>query len=98
MAKQSYLVGETVVLVATSKDPSTGELVDPAAVILVSLKHGTTSLDVTGLTVVHVSLGTYKIIINTTGFQPATYTWLVRFEDAGGHAALSTDYFVLTAV
>lgn len=97
MGKQSYVVGETVVLVATAKDPQSGELVDPAAVTLVSLVR-VFPLDVSGYTVLHTGLGTYKIHVNTTGFTPGTYTWVVRFADAADRAALSTDYFVLTAV
>jgi len=94
---KGYLVGETVVLTLTLADPVTREPVDATTVTLVSLVRAY-PLDITGLSVVHDGLGLYHVDVNTTGFVPGKYTWVMKAADSMGRATIVEDYFVLAAV
>lgn len=93
---KAYLVGSTVKIIATFTDPRSGELINPASVTLVSIVR-TAPINISGLSVLHPSIGVYTIDVSTTGFIPGTYTWLIRAQDPTGRAALATDFFIVTS-
>lgn len=95
--KRQWLVGSTVVLKITVTDPESSVLTDPEAVVVSSLRIGTTEITPVP-TVTPVSTGTYRVSIDTDGFLPGTYHWTVVATNADGEKALAQDYFVLAAV
>lgn len=94
----SWLVGSTIRILILVTDPATGALIDPTTITFLSLTRDGTTI-VTGTVVIsHLDLGSYEIRLPTDGFEPGTYTWLVRLTDDLDGVALVRDTFVLAAV
>ena len=93
---RQWIIGATVQIDLQVTDPASEGLVDPPTFVLTSLKRGTTSLVVTSYNPpTHVALGTYKILIPTTGLVAGAYYWVVTATRGDGALAVYKDYFVL---
>lgn len=95
--RRNWIVGETVILKVEITEPDSIDLFDPDTVILSSLKRGTTSVPLADQDFTKVATGTYRYTIDTTDFDPGTYTWLVVAEKTNLGVAMAEDYFILRA-
>jgi hypothetical protein len=94
----TWLVGSTVRILLVVTDPANGALVDPTTVTFLSLTHDGATVVTGTVTATRISQGSYEIRLDTAGYQPGAYTWLVRLVDDLDSVALVRDQFVLGAV
>jgi hypothetical protein len=96
---RDYIVGSTVHLKVSTRDPVTRAPLDPPTPPTLD------DLDLVGAEVTlpttvlfaQVTPGEYVLALQTVGFAPGLYTWRARATDAAGDVALSEDTFVLRA-
>lgn len=98
-ADRSFYVGDPVRLVVYTKDPSGQGFVDPDdGVYLQKITRSADDVDVvdTPVAMTRISLGVYKISVDTTGWDAGIYTW-VGLADGGSVLTRKQvrDYFVL---
>lgn len=94
---RDYIIGSTIVLRVSTRDPSTRVAVDPSGgVNLVALIEGTTHLALpTVVAFTKVTPGEYSLSLQTTSLAPGLHTWRAQAVDSAGDVALSEDTFVL---
>lgn len=95
---RDYIIGSTIVLRVSTRDPRTRSPVDPEAVTLVALVAGGAGLTLPAtVAFIKVTPGEYALSLDTDDLSPGLHTWRAEAVDANGDVALSEDTFVLRA-
>lgn len=93
---RDYIVGSTVVLKVSTRDPATRAPLDPSAVTLVALVHNAAPVTLPSVVAfAKITPGEYRLSLATGALAPGLYTWRAQATDSAGDVALSEDTFVL---
>lgn len=96
---RDYLVGSTVRLKVSVREPGGGAPLDPPTPpTLVHLVSAGVALALpTTVAFTKVTPGQYVLSLQTVGYAPGVYSWRAQAVDANSDVALSEDAFVLRA-
>lgn len=93
---RDYIIGSTIVLRVSTRDPRSRAAVDPVSVNLVALTAGDVHLTLPStVAFTRVTPGEYALSLATGSLAPGLHTWRAEAVDAAGDVALSEDTFAL---